>query len=67
MDFGYVGQIYDPKEKKNRKAYLFVGKLSYSRHQYAEIVLDQKVSTWLGLHQRTFTFFSGGDAEGGHR
>jgi len=59
VDFGYVGLIYDPKEKKTRKAYVFVATLCYSRHQYAEIVFDQTVSTWLGLHQRAFGFFGG--------
>ena len=59
VDFGYVGQIFDPKTKRTRNGYVFVATLGYSRHQYAEIVFDQKVNTWIGLHQRTFTFFDG--------
>ena len=31
--------------------------LCWSRHQYAELVWDQKVPTWLGCHQRAFRFF----------
>jgi hypothetical protein len=31
--------------------------LSWSRHQYAEFVTDQKVETWLGCHRRAFEFF----------
>ena len=59
VDFGGVGLIFDPKMGKLRKGYVFVATLSYSRHQYAEVVFDQKINTWLGLHQRTFAFFDG--------
>jgi hypothetical protein len=33
--------------------------LSYSRHQYAELVFDQTVATWLRLHRAAFEFFGG--------
>ena len=33
--------------------------LCFSRHMYAEIVADQKLSTWLGCHRRAFEFFNG--------
>lgn len=59
VDFGSIGQIYEPKSGKIRTGYVFVATLSYSRHQYAEIVCDQKISTWLELHQRAFAFFGG--------
>jgi transposase len=59
VDFGYVGQVYDPKEGRLRKAWVFVMTLSWSRHQYAEIVFDQKVETWIALHIRAFEFFGG--------
>ena len=59
VDFGYVGQIFDPKTKRTRNGYVFVATLGFSRHQYAEIVFDQKVNTWIGLHQRAFAFFDG--------
>lgn len=59
VDFGYIGQIYDPKAKRTRKGYVFVATLGYSRHQYAEIVFDQRVNTRIGLHQRAFAFFGG--------
>lgn len=59
VDFGYIGQIFDPRTGKMRNGYVFVATLGYSRHQYAEIVLDQKTSTWIRLHQRTFAFFEG--------
>ena len=59
VDFGYIGQIFDPRTGKMRNGYVFVATLGYSRHQYAEIVFDQKTSTWIKLHQRTFAFFGG--------
>lgn len=59
VDFGSVGQLYDPATCRIRTAYAFVATLSFSRHQYAELVLDQKIATWIGLHRRTFEFFGG--------
>ena len=59
VDFGSVGPIYDPQRHQPRKAYAFVATLSYSRHPYAEIVFDQKVPTWIGLHKRALAFFGG--------
>lgn len=59
VDFGYVGMLFDPISGRLRRAYVFVATLCYSRHQYAELVFDQKVSTWIGLHKRTFEFFNG--------
>jgi hypothetical protein len=44
---------------KKRQAYCFVMTLSYSRHQYAELVFDQKMETWIGCHRRAFEFFGG--------
>jgi len=59
VDFGYAGQIYDPARGCLRKAWLFVMTLCWSRHQYTEIVFDQKVETWIALHIRAFEFFGG--------
>jgi transposase len=33
--------------------------LGHSRHQYAEVVFDQRTATWLELHQRAFAWFGG--------
>jgi transposase len=59
VDFGYAGMMFDPKTGRLRKAWVFVMTLSWSRHQYAEIVFDQKVETWIALHIRAFEFFGG--------
>jgi hypothetical protein len=59
VDFGYAGRFYDPSTQRLRKAWVFVMTLGYSRHQYAELVFDQKVETWVELHVRAFESFGG--------
>lgn len=59
VDFGSAGSFLDPASGRLRQAYVFVMTLSFSRHQYAELVFDQKVSTWLELHKRAFESFGG--------
>ncbi|MFU8773795.1 MAG: IS21 family transposase [Anaerolineales bacterium] len=59
VDFGNVGKLYDPASGRLRTAYVFVATLCYSRHQYAELVFDQKTATWIGLHRRAFQHFGG--------
>ena len=58
VDFGSAGSFGDGSGRL-RTAYVFVMTLSYSRHQYAELVFDQKVATWIGLHRRAFAWFGG--------
>jgi transposase len=59
VDFGSVGSLYDPVRGCARPAYVFVATLCFSRHQYAELVFDQKIPTWIGLHRRAFEFWGG--------
>ena len=59
VDFGAAGRLFDPQQQKVRKAWIFVMTLSFSRHQYVEIVFDQTVPTWLELHRHAFEFFGG--------
>jgi transposase len=59
VDFGAAGELYDPSSGRARRAYVFVATLCYSRHQYAELVFDQKVPTWLALHRHTFESWGG--------
>jgi hypothetical protein len=54
-----VGKLFDPRRDCLRVAYAFVATLSYSRHQYAELVFDQKVATWIACHRHAFAFFGG--------
>jgi transposase len=59
VDFGSVGQLVDPRTNLARLAYVFVMTLCFSRHQYAELVFDQKIATWIGCHRRAFESFGG--------
>ena len=59
VDFGSGPKLPDPVTGELRSTWVFIMTLCWSRHQYAEIVWDQKVATWLGCHQRAFRFFGG--------
>lgn len=59
VDFGYMGLIWDPLEKKQRKCWLFLMTLAHSRHCYGELVFEQKIPTWISCHRRAFEFFRG--------
>jgi len=59
VDFGYAGKLWDPSTGMPRKAWVFVMVLGYSRHQYCEVVFDQRTTTWLELHQRAFASLGG--------
>jgi transposase len=58
-DFGSSGVQYDSHSGRKRKTWMFVMTLSWSRHQYVEIVFDQSIPTWLGCHERAFAWFGG--------
>lgn len=59
VDFTGAGMKIDPETGKLRKAWCFVMTLSCSRHQYAVLVFDQKVATWLRCHREAFDAFGG--------
>lgn len=59
VDFGKGPVIFDQELNKNISTWFFVMTLCWSRHQYAEIVSNQKIETWLGCHQRAFEWFGG--------
>ena len=59
VDFGYVGKLYDAREGRLRKAWVFVMVLGFSRHLFAKVVFDQKVRTWVQLHVEAFRWFGG--------
>jgi len=62
VDFGKGPEIVDVKTGEIISTHFFVMTLAWSRHQYAEIVRDQKLTTWLGCHRRAFEFFGGSPA-----
>lgn len=59
VDFGQGPVIVDVMTGKEIKTWFFVMVLSWSRHQYAELVTNQTVETWIGCHRRAFEFFGG--------
>ena len=59
VDFGQGPLITEPGRSEAFKTWIFVMTLAWSRHQYAEIVRDQKVRTWLACHRHAFEWFNG--------
>lgn len=59
VDFGTGPVLMNTRTGECIKTWFFVMTLAYSRHQYLEFVLNQKVATWLGCHRRAFEFFGG--------
>lgn len=59
VDFGYAGLFYDPALGVMRKTWVFVMVLCHSRQMYVQLVFDQKVETWLRLHEEAFRELGG--------
>ena len=59
VDFGKGPNITDVFTGEILSTWFFVMTLAWSRHQYTELVTNQKVATWLGCHKRAFEFFGG--------
>jgi transposase len=59
VDFGSGPEITDVYTGEVFATWVFVMTLAWSRHQYVELVRDQKVATWLGCHRRAFEWFYG--------
>lgn len=59
IDFGAGPLLADAPDGEPRKSWFFVMTLCFSRHQYAELVRDQSVETWLACHRRAFDWFGG--------
>lgn len=59
VDFGAGPKLIDPHTGEIVSSWVFVMTLCFSRHQYAEVVLNQRVDTWLACHRRAFEWFGG--------
>jgi transposase len=59
VDFGAGPIVPHPHTGEVLRTWIFVMTLCFSRHQYAEVVLDQTIATWLGCHRRAFEWFGG--------
>ncbi|WP_428776526.1 IS21 family transposase [Vibrio sp.] len=59
VDFGTGPKLVDTRTGEEVKTWFFLMTLCWSRHQYAELVLNQKVTTWLDCHRHAFEWFNG--------
>ncbi len=59
VDFGAGPLITDRHTGEVSKTWFFIMTLAWSRHQYAELVRDQSVATWLACHRHAFEWFGG--------
>lgn len=59
VNFGSGPKLIDISTGEIISTWIFVMILAFSRHQYAEIVLDQTINTWLKCHRHAFEFFGG--------
>ena len=59
VDFGMGPVITDRKSGEIFKTWIFVCTLAWSRHQYAEVVKNQTIETWLACHRHAFEWFNG--------
>ena len=59
VDFGYLGISYDAGTRRNRKTWLFSGRLRHSRDAYREIVFSQHQDVFFACHIHAFEHFGG--------
>ncbi len=59
IDFCDGIPITDPRTGFVTKTQLFVGVLPFSSYVFGEFVLDQKLTTFIGVQERMFSFFGG--------
>ena len=61
VDFGDIGTIFDDTAgvMRNRRAYIFVARLRYSRKMFVCVTLDQKSHSFAFAHTEAFEHFGG--------
>ncbi|WP_338635664.1 IS21 family transposase [Spirobacillus cienkowskii] len=59
VDFCDGIQIFDELTGEVIKTHLFVATLPFSQYTFAEFTLDQKLETFIELHDKTWEFFGG--------
>ena len=59
VDFGTGPLLLDRETGEQFKTWFFVMTLAFSRHQYAVLVRNQRVETWLECHRQAFEWFGG--------
>lgn len=59
VDFTDGLLVWDQDLKTAKKTQLFVGVLAFSSRVFAEFVWDQKIPTFIALHEKMFHYFGG--------
>jgi len=59
LDYGTVGHLYDPAEKRNRTIYAFCARLSFSRLPFIQFVYAQKQESFTASNIDMVEFFGG--------
>lgn len=57
VDFGYLGITYDRDSHRNRRTFLFSGRLRHSRLAYREPTFNQKARTFFLGHIHAYEYF----------
>jgi transposase len=59
VDFGYLGITYDEETRRNRKTYVFSGRLRHSRLAWREAGFRQNAPAFFMGHIHAFEYFGG--------
>jgi transposase len=59
VDFGYLGITYDADSGRNRRTWVFSGRLRHSRRAWRERCFDQNQQTFFRCHIHAFESFGG--------
>lgn len=59
VDFGYLGITYDADSGRNRRTWVFSGRLRHSRRAWRERCFDQSQRTFFRCHMHAFESFGG--------
>lgn len=59
VDFGYLGITWDPESGRNRRTWVFSGRLRHSRRAWRERCFDQKARTFFLCHIHALEHFGG--------
>ena len=59
LDYGKVGLLWDPRERRRCTVYAFVGTFCWSRYKYVEFVWSQDGQSFVGSHLMMFAFWGG--------
>ena len=59
LDYGKMGLLWDPLEKRRRNVYAFIGTLAFSRHKFVQFVYSQDQQSFAQSHVEMFSWFGG--------